>query len=188
MRVKAEHCRQLDVRRWQLEGLLRPGSGGGWQWTNAETGELRASISYRVCAGAVTLDYAIDGRPCSQNIPLRYTACTYGGTRPWFICPVRGERVAVLYLRAGRFACRQCQRVAYASQSADAIDRVWRRQHKAENKLGENWRRPKGMHQTTHRRLLSIIMQCEERREIALGGFLEKMMRRYPALGHEFKL
>ena len=155
--VKAEHCKRLDVRRWQREGALRPGVSGTWGWSNTETGERTGTIGYRAGDGFVHLDYAINGKPANQRISLDTTRCNYGGVRPWFICPIRGERVAVMYLRAGRFACRRCQRLAYASQSGDAIDRTWRRQHKAEARLDDDWQRPKGMHRTTHERLLSII-------------------------------
>lgn len=181
MHVKAEHCRRIDVRRWQREGILRPGAGGAWAWTNSE-GERTASIGYRAWDGAVNLDYAIDGRAAGQRITLDTTACTYGGTRPWFVCPVRGERVAVLYLRAGRFACRHCQRIVYASQSGDIYDRTWRMQAKAEAKLGPNWARPKGMHATTRERLLSIIWDCEEQREVALSVHFASMIRQFPNL------
>jgi hypothetical protein len=180
--VKAEHCRRIDVRRWHREGILQDGRSGGWHWTDAETGELRASIGYRSDGGTVTLSFSIDGSPQAQSVRLSRSACNYGGSRPWFICPVRGERAAVLFLRAGRFACRHCQRIAYGSQSEDLCGRTWRKQAKAEAKLGPNWSRPKGMHQATRERLLAIIWDCDERRDAALSGYLESMLRRYPAL------
>jgi hypothetical protein len=180
--VKAEHCRRIDVRRWQREGILQPGQAGAWQWSDPDTGERTAAIGYRSNGGSVTLDYAIDGEPRKQLIRLDATACHYGGARQWFTCPVRGERVAVLFLRAGRFACRHCQRIAYGSQSGDLCDRTWRKQAKAEAKLGPNWTRPKGMHQATRERLMAIIWRCEERRETALASYIESMMRRCPGL------
>ena len=180
--VKAEHCRKLDVRHWQREGALRPGCGGVWTWTNRETGERLASIGYQVEADRVVLDYSVSGEPRKQDIWLTETACNYGGTRQWFTCPIRGERVAVLYLRTGRFACRKCQRIDYASQSGDQIDRTWRKQAKVEAKLGPNWERLKGMHEATHQRLVSIIWECEERRDTALTGYLDALMLRHPCL------
>ena len=180
--VKAEQSRRIDVRRWQREGILQPFQAGTWQWTDRDTGVRTAAIGYRASGDSVTLDYSIDGTPHKQSIRLTSTPCNYGGTRPWFTCPVRGERVAVLFLRAGRFACRHCQRIAYASQSGDLIDRTWRKQSKAEAKLGPNWARPKGMHETTRERLLSIIWGCEERRDDALSDFLDSMMHRHPSL------
>jgi hypothetical protein len=182
MHVKAEHCRRIDVRDWHRRGLLQAGSFGTWQWTNPEAGEQRASIDFESNGENVRLNYSIDGKHCQQVVWLGRSACNYGGVRPWFNCPIRGERVAVLYLRAGRFACRHCQRIAYSSQSGDVLDRTWRKQAKAEAKLGQNWERPKGMHGTTHERLLSIIWDCEERRDAALGAYLVGMWLRYPSL------
>jgi hypothetical protein len=180
--MKAEHCRRIDARRWQREGVLRAGSVGSWQWTDSETGECLASIGYWSDGSSVGLNYSINGRDCSQTIGITRTPCNYGGSRPWFRCPIRGERVAVLFLRAGRFACRRCQQLAYASQSEDAVARLWRRQQRIEAKLIADWQRPKGMHRVTHSRLLSAIWDCEERREALLGQFLARLMARHPAL------
>ena len=180
--VKAEHCRSIDARRWQREGILQEGRAGTWQWSDPDTGKQTAAIGYRANGGGVELNYSIDGTPHTQFLWLTETPCNYGGARQWFTCPIRGERVAVLFLRAGRFACRHCQRIAYASQSGDLCDRTWRKQAKAEAKLGPNWSRPKGMHAATRKRLMAIIWACEERRDDALSGMLATMMRRHPSL------
>ena len=182
MHVKAEHCRHIDVRDWHRKGVLQPGCFGAWQWTDRETGEQRAAIGFQSNGDNLRLNYSIDGKPCSQVVWLGQSPCNFGGTRQWFICPIRGERVAVLYLRAGRFACRHCQRIAYVSQSGDVLDRTWRKQAKVEAKLGPDWARLKGMHGATHERLLSIIWDCEERREAALSGYLDAILRRNPSL------
>ena len=182
MHVKAEHCRRIDVRRWQREGILEAGRAGTWQRSDPDTGERRAAIGHQANHGSVTLNYSIDGTARAQTIGLTKTACNYGGFRHWFTCPIRGERVAVLFLCAERFACRHCQRIAYGSQSGDLCDRAWRKQAKAEAKLGPNWSRPKGMHAHTRERLLSIIFDCEERRDVALSGYLDGLMRQHPSL------
>ena len=134
LHVKAEHCRRIDVREWQREGMLQEGRAGGWQWTDPDTDKQTAAIGYRANDGNVTLNYSIDGSPRTQVLWLTNTECNYGGTRPWFTCPIRRERVAMLFFMAGRFACRHCQRIAYTSQSGDPIDRTWRKQAKAEAK------------------------------------------------------
>ena len=87
-----------------------------------------------------------------------------------------------VYLRAGRFACRDCQRIAYGNQSEDLFARMWRRQQKAEAKLGPNLARPKSMHDAMREPLLSIISDCEELRDGALENYLARMMLRYPVL------
>lgn len=70
----------------------------------------------------------------------------------------------------------------YASQSDDACARIWRKQAKAEAKLGPYWERPNGMHGTSREQLLSIIRDCEERREMALGACIAALMRRHPGV------
>ncbi len=180
--VKSEHCRRIDVRRWRREGILVKGVQGTWQWTDPDIGRRTAAISYWTESGSVTIGYSIDGKASTQVIRLTKTACHYGGTREWFTCPIRGERVAILYLRAGRFACRRCQALSYASQSDDRCGRAWRKQAKVEAKLGPNWSRPKGMHTDTHDHLMSLIYDCEEQRDLALANLLEALMSRHPRL------
>lgn len=124
--------------------------------------------------GALVPSYAINGDSRTQCILMVHTPWHFGGNRAWFICPVRGERVAVLYMRGGRFACRHCQRVAYLSQSEDALGRAWRKQHKAEAKLGPDGERPRGMHSATYERLSTIICECEELRDRAPGSVLHR--------------
>lgn len=169
---KAETCQRLDVREWQRRGTLRPGYWGTWSWRNSATGEQTGSISYRVEQGAAELIYTLNGEPRSQRVPLLSTPCHYGGTRPWFACPHCTARVAVIYLRRGGFYCRKCAGVAYSSQSENACDRTWRIQQKAEAKLGKGWRRPKGMHHKTRKRLMEVIFRCEEQRDDEIALYL----------------
>ena len=159
-KAKAERSTSLDVRHLDRAGVFRGPCGGSG--TNGS-----ASISFTAVEGWLTLSYAIGGEARTQQIAITRTPCHYGGTRPWFRCP-GGERVAVLYLRAGRFACRHCQGIAYASQSDDVVGRAWRRQRKVEARLGEDEQRPKGMHQTTYERLLEVIDRCEYVKDVYL--------------------
>ena len=169
---KAEACMRLDVREWHKRRLLWPGQSGTWSWANSYTGEHTGSIGYRIEQGAAVLDYSLSGEPRVQRVPILRTACTYGGTRPWFGCPNCHARVAVIYMRRGGFYCRKCARVAYYSQSEDACGRSWIKQHKAEAKLGKGWAKPKGMHKATRERLLAIIWQCEELRDEEIERYM----------------
>ena len=173
--AKAEHCRSIDARRWQREGILQAGRYGGWAWTDGDTGERKASIGYATEPGAVLLNYTMGGRPMRQRVPILATPCHFGGRRQWFACPHCARRVAVLYLRTDGFLCRHCNRIVYASQSDGALGRVWRKQAKIERQLGEHWRRPKGMHQTTYAKLMATIIDCEERRAAALVLAYERL-------------
>ena len=166
---------RLDVRQWHKRRLLWPGYSGTWSWSNSRTGEQTGSIGFRIEQGAAVLNYSLSGEPRVQRVPILRTACTYGGTRPWFGCPNCGARVAVIYMRRGGFYCRKCARVNYYSQSEDDCGRAWRKQQKAEAKLGANWARPKGMHKATREKLVDIILECEERREAVLAAFIVRM-------------
>ena len=176
---KAEACMRLDVRVWHRRGMLVPGYSGAWSWSNSYTGERTGSIGYRIEPGAAVLTYALGGEPRQQRVLIRCTPCNYGGTRPWFACPACGGRVALLYLRRGGFHCRKCAQVAYCSQSEDACDRSWRKQQKAEAKLGDDWARPKGMHRATYERLLMGIQDCEQQKDAMLFACL---VRHLPGL------
>lgn len=174
-KLKAEQSLPLDVRRMHRAGVLRQGYAGGWHWTNSYTGEPAGNIGFTIEPGGVLLRYTVNGDSRNQYVPLEHTGCHFGGARPWFVCPIRGERVAVLYMRGGRFACRRCNRIAYLSQSDDLTGRAWRKQAKLECRLGEDWERPKGMHATTYERLLGILEECETVRDGALILALERM-------------
>ncbi len=174
-KVKAEHLCRVDVREWARRGYLRGACAFSWSWQRG--GEPAGSIGVRVHGSdALTLNYTATvgdvRRDVAERLTIVNTPCAFGGARPWFKCPCCARRVAMLYLRGGRFACRQCKRVAYSSQSDDALDRLWRRQHKIENRLAPNWQRPKGMRQRTYARLWSGLMDCEARREEALAVFV----------------
>lgn len=158
--------RSIDVRRWQRDGLLIDGNSFGWQWSR--DGEMVASIQVRAAKDCVHLKYRHRSRDDAwkdENYPVRldWTPCPLGGTRPWFLCPVRGcgRRVAILY-GGGIFACRHCYRLAYQSQRETPDDRAARRADRIRAKLG--WEpgilngeglKPKGMHQRKFARLVA---------------------------------
>lgn len=176
--VKAEHCLRLNIQDLMRRNLL----GGGyftWRWSNSYTGEEVGSIGIMTTADSARLSFNSVGTPVTQEVRITRTPCHFGGSRPWFRCPRCWRRVGVLFLRSSNFMCRHCGRVAYASQSEDAIGRGWRLQHRLEAKLGEHWSRPKHMRQKTRDRLVSRIIELERRRDDALAAF---MVRRFPGL------
>jgi hypothetical protein len=171
---KVEHHRTIDVRRFQRENMLRPGTWS-WLWKDADTGEVKSSISIWGEHHGITLRYSVEGLDVSEPIRITRTACNYGKSRPWFMCPRCTGRVAKLYLRGGRFACRKCQRLVYSSQSEDVMGRAWRIQRQLEDRLGPNWTRLKGMHHSTRSKLLDRIFECEQIRDDALAMFMTRM-------------
>ena len=178
-KVKAEQLQRVEIGRWHRGGYLRAGCSFTWAWNRG--GEPNGEIGVLVHgAGSLALQYMVGSegqrRDGSQTILLAHTACNYGNARPWFVCPVCQRRAGVLYLRAGRFACRHCQRVSYSSQSCDLMDRMWRKQSKIEGRLGEHWQRPKGMRLKTYERLTGQLAVCEQRRETAFCQFAARFM------------
>lgn len=155
----------IDVRRWQREGLLTPGSNFGWQRTR--NGKIIASIRVRAEDDRVILTYRHqsgggDWEDKSYPVWLDWTTCNFGGKRPWFLCPAHGcsRRVAILY-GGSIFACRHCYQLAYPSQRETDYDRAARRANKIKARLGwkqgvlnpKGWKKPKGMHWHTFERL-----------------------------------
>lgn len=167
-RGKVEHCRSIDIRRFQREDMLRPGSWS-WVWRDAYSGEVASSIGVIGEAMHLTLSYTTEGASIKDRIDITRTPCKLGGARAWFHCPQCRARVAKLHLRGGRFACRTCQRLAYTSQSEDLLGRLWRKQAKIEAQLGQDWLRPKHMHHRTHERLRRRLWDLEAARDEAFA-------------------
>jgi hypothetical protein len=160
-----EYC-SLDIRRLQRDSLLIPGQSFDWNWYRND--KKVASIQIHTKTDHIALDYRHrngDEEWKDRNYPvmLDWTACRYGGQRPWFLCPADGcgRRVALLYIGgSGIFACRHCYRLAYACQRETSDNRAARRADKIRDRLkwkrgilNENGSKPKGMHWSTYRRL-----------------------------------
>ena len=178
-KVKAEQLKRIDVREFARRGMLARVGRFTWSWNRG--GESSGNIGVTVDPRrAVSLDYTIpnDGqtRFINERVSLIFKPCNFGGARPWFGCPRCERQVAVLYLRAGRFACRHCQRVAYSSQSDSVMASTWRKQRHIETKIGENWQRPKRMRHRTFDRLMDELADCVQRREEALCIFTERFL------------
>ena len=63
--------------------------------------------------------------------------------------------------------------IAYQSQSEDFLTRIHRKRERLEATLGGRWSRPKGMHRTTYKRLISQIRECESVLDNLLWRFLD---------------
>ncbi len=99
---------------------------------------------------------------------LAWTPCTFGGTRPWFVCPGGGcgRRVAILYGPGPeQFLCRHCRELTYESQRAGELVRAEMRVEKAEARLPPSGTRPKGMHHATFLKLTRAYLMALEEQE-----------------------
>jgi hypothetical protein len=114
-------------------------------------------------------EWGQDWKSESYPVSLDWTPCNYGGARPWFLCPARGCRVAVLYGGA-IFACRQCHQLVYESQREAPHSRALTRAQAIRERLGGSGsmaedfpEKPKGMHLQTYWRLCREYEDAQNR-------------------------
>lgn len=162
-----EHYRRTYIGLLAKWGLLEPGVEGPINWNRG--GEPDGSMNVKAGIDTVTFTYSCTvngGEPeiIEQHIQVERTPCHFGGSRPWFTCPVCFNRVGVL-VGAGRlFKCRKCYRLPYMCQMESRSDRASRRIRKIQKRLGnEEWQnvidiwfpKPKGMHWKTYNRIVA---------------------------------
>lgn len=161
----ADRQRSIDIHFMKKRNMLNPGYTWSLAWSRngQPTGDIRG-VTYK---DRIVLLYRcrFDGGPwqdVKQPVLLTYTPCTYGGTRPWFLCPgVSCDRRAGKLYCAGRlFLCRQCYDLAYRSQREGWSDRLLTRAQNLRERLGGSGsmfdlfpEKPKGMHWRTYARL-----------------------------------
>lgn len=183
---KAEDLRSIDANRLRKAGHLRDGHCGGWKWWHDDV--TTGSISTRCDHGQLVLEFtvsgfAIDAERIVQPIVIDWQPCHFGGYRAYFVCPaISGgracnRRVGKLFFGGRKFHCRHCLRVAYASQSEDALDRALRAadKHRAAIKadlgVGSLAPKPKGMHWATYARHIAAIDAADDLAERAFIAF-----------------
>jgi hypothetical protein len=173
-RTSSSHARRtcetynsIDVRKWHRRGLLHAGQQFHWSWTRND--KVFGRIAVRTERDAVILTYL--GQDAGQvewkqHLALEWTACNFGGSRPWFCCPVDsgrkrcGRRVAILYCAGRLFACRRCYGLAYECQRQNPRNRGLSVAKKIRRRLGGGPdmlepfpQKPKRMHLRTYERL-----------------------------------
>ena len=188
--VADQNLLRVDVRFMHRKGWLRSDWSFSLNWSRGgePAGDIRVETGVGDLPGELWLIYrTLDDRtnewtPMRERVSLEWQGCNYGGSRPWLRCPRCSKRVAVLW-GGSRFLCRQCQRVAYASQNESALDRACSQSHKLRERLGDDLgldcpakylRRPKGMHRRTFERLTARIARQDvlwNRETIARFGF-----------------
>ena len=143
---------------------------------------------------------ADETRQLRYLVPIEYTECHFGGTRPWFRCPgpdgrTCGERVGKLYgpPRGDRYLCRECYDLGYQSSrsSGNEMDRAEQRYRKAFAKAdAENRRphpnnspwfpeRPTGMHHDTFEDLVDDVRQASREWHDAMENRLWSLAGKY---------
>lgn len=167
----------LDLSRLIRMRNVIPGKAvcGSLNWINVYTDERVASIGYeanlmRPEEAWMRLRYRCNGKPEDYTVRLTTTEPNFGGLRWWFVCPVRGLRIAKLYLAGGGkwFASREANFIVYKSQSESLEDRQANRAHSLRRKLGGIVGfdqpfpvKPKGLHWKTYNRICDEVNHLE---------------------------
>lgn len=162
---KTDDALALDVIRLHRDGALGPGVTCERVWTVA--GQQVGSVVLVAAEDALWLSFISDGLARQQRVPVEKMQCYFGGSRPWFRCPICERRVGVIYFGGGHFACRECQGLKFAVRSLRPRDRWLRRSRKLRERLGAEPRiesvvfKPKGMHRSTYERQAGLIRDLE---------------------------
>lgn len=188
-----EDYRALDVRALHRDGLLVAGWRGDWQWSRG--GNVRASIGLEIeSLERVRLRYQVTFQGQTEakdyHVLITWIPCHLGGSRPWFLCPCCGRRVAKLYSHRV-FACRHCLRLNYRCQQTNKRDVASDRSFKLRDALGcdegflsvpaECIPKPKGMHWRTFNRKIEQLKEVEGRALTSIAamlGMIERTERR----------
>jgi len=122
-----------------------------------------------------------------EPVFLAWTACNFGGERPWFVCPGAGcgRRVAVLYAPGRYFLCRHCYDLSYESQRERVMYRALHKAQAIRERLGGSANmmepfpeRPKGMHWATYWRLREEHDEAEMSQLTGMREWLDKLERK----------
>ena len=147
-----------DDRPEQITSLYRQWSGTAGEWEDVE-----------------------------EPVPLSWTACNFGGERPWFVCPGArgGRKVAVLYGPRRYFLCRHCYDLVYESQRENDMSRALRRAQDIRKRLGGSANmtepfpeKPEGMHWKTYERLWWEHDEAEMEQLAGLREWLNRLERK----------
>jgi hypothetical protein len=188
-------CHSVDVRYLHREGLLNAGRWFSLRWSRAdrETGSIRIAVEGNDQPQRVLLLYrhrigpGDEWEDVQEPVALEWTACNFGGERPWFVCPGAGcvRRVALLYGLERYFLCRHCYDLVYESQRDNAMYRALQKAQSIRKRLGGSANmtkpfreKPKGMHWKTYERLWWEHHEAEMEQLAGMREWLNKFERK----------
>src|SRR5829696_3474829 len=194
-KTTTEECHSVDIRYLHREGLLKAGHWFSLRWSRAgrETGSIQGKVSGDGQPEQVTLLYRHRSGPAREweevrePVSLTWTACNFGGERPWFICPGAGcgRRVAVLYGPGRFFLCRHCYDLVYQSQRENEMYRSLHRAQDIRRRLGGSANmmeplpdKPKGMHHDTYWRLREAHDEAEMEQLADMREWLDRLEKK----------
>lgn len=153
----------LDVRDLYRMGILKG------PWVTYTRLPLRWPDIRKMIAARFMIRIEFHNQTVLQNIPVSWTWCKFGGSRPWLICQC-GRRVARLFKGMGGYYCRSCfDNPVYESQRRSEKARAYLQAYRARQRLGGSRpvidplpARPYRMGRKTYARLCERIERLEQ--------------------------
>jgi hypothetical protein len=152
----------LDVR-----DLYRVGAFKG-NWVTFPGASFRWPDIERMRSARYRIHIELRNQTLPQSIPVTWTRCHFGGTRPWLNCRCQ-RRVARLFKGFGGYYCRSCcGDPVYSSQLKNPKARSYQQAYRLRQRLGGSRpvvdaipQRPYGMRRKTYARLCERIKRLE---------------------------
>lgn len=150
-RGAVEQYPTIDLRILRRAGLLRAGecTYTTLHWQNQAPEALSARIFIDLSDTEDALLRIVvpsSNGATTQRTAIECVPCPFGGTRSYFLCPIRGSRCEQLFLVDGVFASRKAHSLTYASQSEDELSRARRKVRKLHRQVegDSRYSRPRG--------------------------------------------
>lgn len=189
VKKKTEDSLPLDIRKLQRSNYLTSGHKFNLQWSISDNAIASIQVMVEVTHVLLTYRYRPLGENEWQNVKQKIymtdTCCTFGGTRPWWLCPACNNRTAILYSNGKRYACRLCHKLAYTSQSKSIYDRALTQAQKIRTRLGGTVnmmlpfpQKPKGMHKITYERVKAEHDALDKVTLVGLAQWVDKLEKR----------
>jgi hypothetical protein len=152
----------IDVRQIHRAGYLDRRCVPRWP-------EFRWPKIERICFGRGLIQIEFVNQVTPQQIPISWTRCHFGGTRPWLHCPFCQVRVARLFKGLAGYFCRACVGdPPYESQLRNDRARAYLKAHRLRERLGGSRpvvdpipERPYRMWRKTYERICAEIERLE---------------------------
>ena len=138
-KIEADELKRIEIHFLKKKGFLRGFNSGTLTWSLG--GEPTASAGVEVSVfddeKYLRLFYTQTKKDSGEKqnfdykVQLVSTACYFGKSRYWFICPFEkegvycGKRVGTLYKHDGYFVCRHCLDLTYKSRNRNRRSSIY---------------------------------------------------------------
>ena len=190
-----EGCRRIDIREMQRAGTLRVQGTVIYTIRWSRNGESTGSVGIYYSSGnsyvtaKYTVTYKDTGRQEDRNdiINLCFVSTGYG-KRAYFVCPICGKRIMVLFVFGSDFKCRACGNLNYRSSQANRdytevynskIEKILQKLKHPDKRDYDVYfvEKPKRMREYTYESLVSQLRALQRKRECCFVMACSKLMK-----------